>query len=68
MLWRLRYFQRGIVGLCRSTVFKVTSSQSWSFERYSVAQLESNHSPAAQVRVLELDYAQSLIDRNFAAL
>ena len=29
MLRRLRSFQRGSVGLCRSTGFKVTSCQSW---------------------------------------
>ena len=38
MLRRLRSFQRGTVGLCRSTGCKVTSCQSWKFEKNSATQ------------------------------
>ena len=42
LLRRLRSFQRGTVGLCRSTGCKVTSCQIWRFEKNSPARLESN--------------------------
>ena len=51
-LRRIKSFQRGTVGLCRSIGVKVTSCQSWKFEKNSASRPESNHSPAAQVQVL----------------
>ena len=50
MLRRLRSFQRGTVGLCRSTGFKVTSCHIWRFEKNSAIQPTSNHTSAARVR------------------
>ena len=50
MLRRLRSFQRGTVGLCRSTGCKDTSCQSWRSEKNPAALPTSNHTSAARVR------------------
>ena len=42
MLKRVSSFERGTVGLCRSIGCKVTTCQSWSFEKNSAAQPESS--------------------------
>ena len=41
MLRGFRSFQKGTLGLCKSTGCKVTSCQSWRFEKNSAAQHES---------------------------
>ena len=53
LLRRLRSFQRGTVGLCRSTGVKVTSCQSWRFEKNSANWPTSNHTSASQVWFLD---------------
>ena len=50
---RFRPFQSGTVGLSESKDCKVTSCQSWRFEKTSTTQPESNHTRPAQVRVLD---------------
>ena len=50
LLRRLRSFQRGTVGLCRSTGIKITSCQCWRFEKNSATRPTSNHTSAARVR------------------
>ena len=47
-----RPFQKGTVYLFRSKGCKVTSCQSWTFEKKYVTKPESNHRHAAWVRVL----------------
>ena len=49
MLKRLRSFQRGTVGLFRSTSCKVTSCQSLRFEKSSATRPTSNHTQGAWV-------------------
>ena len=53
MLRRFKSFQNGTLIVCRSTGCKVTSCQSWRFEKNSAARLESNHTCAVQVPVLD---------------
>ena len=50
MLKRLRSFQRGTVSICRSIGIKVTSCQSWRFEKNSAMRPTLNHTRAAWVR------------------
>ena len=50
ILRRLSSFQRGTVGLCKSTGCKVTSCHIWRFEKNSATRPTSNHTSAAQVR------------------
>ena len=49
LLRRMRSFQRGTVGLCRSTGIKVASCQSWRFEKYSATQPNFNQTKATLV-------------------
>ena len=49
----LRCSQRGIVDLYRSKGCKVTSFQSWRFDKNSASRPELNHLPAALVWVLD---------------
>ena len=41
----VRSFQRGTVDLSRLNGCKVTTCQSWKFEKYSAAEPESNQNP-----------------------
>ena len=50
ILERLRSFQRGTVGLFRSTGSKVTSCQSWRVDKKFCPRPESKHTSAVQVR------------------
>ena len=50
---RFTSFQRGTVGLCRSTGVKVTSCQSWRFDKKFCPRPESNCTSAARVQFLD---------------
>ena len=49
LLKRLRSFQRGTVGFCRVTGVKITSCQSWRFEKNPAPQPAIHHAWAACV-------------------
>ena len=56
MLRRFKSFQKGTVGLCRSTGCKVKSCQSWRCEKNSADRPELNYSKLAQGRLLSAVY------------
>ena len=58
-----RSFQRGTVELCRSKGCKVSSSQSWRFEKNSATWPITHCNPGLIPR--QWDHPQSLIDPNF---